>query len=704
MLDVIANHIDQNHITDVNRVLGVFMWVILLSIAGFILFLPFSITEKVQLAVLLIITLPYSLTLRFALIPDIHKKPLLYRASLALGILLIGWLHYILGPYHVQIEIFYPLMIMIVSIFDGWESVLLVTGLSIGANSVVNAALLDFRSTQYAIIQLFSSIGLGVIGFVSGSIGRTLRHALRDATRKNNVLSMIVEANHILTTRDDPEHIFPTLARIIAQGLPVTLCRILLLDDGHHQLTDFGNYLLRAGIDRAAEAGQDYPLDRLPLHARAIEEKRNLIVDVHDPRQPLGEEERDLFFFDDVQTVCIIPIQESGDMKGLISIGEERNPDREPFTAQRLDLLSSLATQMAHTLHTTRLHQRLEDQADRFSVLYDVSKAISRTIEIDDLLELIHQQLTRVLPSDAYFVALYLPEEDVLDLRILIDDQKRYPPQKIPADQGLSGWIVSNHQPLLIKNLAEEVDQLPIDPVVVGQDKVTPSWLGVPLISDEELLGILALASYQTHAFQASDQHLLEQIAQQAALSIKNARHHRDVERQARLDSLTQVYNHGYFIHILQQEARKALQEEHPLSLIMLDIDYFKQYNDTYGHVVGDEVLKLTVRAIENNIKSTDAVGRWGGEEFGIALPEASIDQAEMVAHRIRRTLADLPLQDTAGNPIPKPTISQGIATLPDHSRDIDKLIIIADRALYQAKGRGRDQFKIADRENRPAP
>ncbi len=697
MLDSILNHIDQARAKNVNRVLGIFMWVILLSIAGFILFLPFSTGEKIQLSVLLIITLPYSLTLHFALIPDIHTKPFLYHATLALGTLLIGWLHYILGPYHVQIEIYYPLMIMIVSIFGGWESALLVAAISIGVNYSVNASLVDFRGTQYAIIQIFSSIGLAVIGFISGFIGRTLRDALRNAIRKNRVLSMLVEANHILATKDDLEHIFPTLARIIAQGLPATLCRILLLDKGHDSLIDFGNYPLRPGRDHETVPGQAYALDKLPLHARAIEENRNLIVQVGDPQQPLSQEEMDLLYFNHLQSICVIPIQESGNVKGLISIGEQRSPDREPFTPQRVELLSSLATQMAHTLHTTRLRQALQVQADRLSVLYDVSKAISRTIEIDDLLELIHQQLTRVLPSDAYFVALYLPEEEVLDLRILIDDGKRYPPQKIPADQGLSGWIVSNHQPLLIKNLEEESDQLPIDPVVVGQDKVTPSWLGVPLISEGELLGILAVASYQTNAFQESDQYLLEQIAQQAALSIKNARHHRDVERQARLDSLTQVYNHGHFIHILHQEARKALQEGHPLSLIMLDIDYFKQYNDTYGHVVGDEVLKLTVESIQKHIKSTDAVGRWGGEEFGIALPNATLDQAEKVAHRIRHTLANLPLQDTEGNPIPKPTISQGIATLPDHSREIDELIIIADRALYQAKSRGRDQFMIAE-------
>jgi diguanylate cyclase (GGDEF)-like protein len=127
----------------------------------------------------------------------------------------------------------------------------------------------------------------------------------------------------------------------------------------------------------------------------------------------------------------------------------------------------------------------------------------------------------------------------------------------------------------------------------------------------------------------------------------------------------------------------------------MLDIDHFKLYNDTYGHIVGDEVLRLTVQAIRSHIKKTDTVGRWGGEEFGIVLPNATITQANFVANRIRRTLSELPLFDVKGQTVPKPTISQGIANLPDHTSDADKLVIIADRALYRAKDRGRDQVAV---------
>ncbi len=207
---------------------------------------------------------------------------------------------------------------------------------------------------------------------------------------------------------------------------------------------------------------------------------------------------------------------------------------------------------------------------------------------------------------------------------------------------------------------------------------------------------MLALASYTPNAFDEDDAAILSNVAGQAALAIDNARHHAEVEEQARRDSLTGAYNHGYLLRRLEEEVELARPNQTPVSLIMMDIDYFKQYNDTYGHVVGDEVLCLLVQAIQLHIKKTDVVGRWGGEEFAVALPGTSSRQALMVAERIRGTLASMALSDRDGNPIPKPTVSQGIATFPQDVNSAPELVDVADQALYVAKQRGRDQIMVA--------
>ncbi len=383
----------------------------------------------------------------------------------------------------------------------------------------------------------------------------------------------------------------------------------------------------------------------------------------------------------------------------IVNTGE--GPNKKIYVLNQIPLSDIQGSLIGYTIifhdntESHNLNRNLKDQADRLAVLYEIGKAITSTLKIEDLLELIYNQLSKVISSDAYFVALYLPETHELDIRILIDKGKRYPPTQVDANQGISSWIVTNKKPLLIIDLRKELDDLEVKPIMVGDKRLSRSWLGVPLLVDEKLIGLLAVSNYAPNAFNNADQLLMEQISQQAALSIQNARHYEEANRQAKLDSLTGVSNHKHFIEMLYQETENALRNMIPLSLIMLDIDHFKIYNDTYGHIVGDEVLRLTVQAIQSHIKKSDTVGRWGGEEFGILLPNATITQANMVANRIRRTLSELPLFDVEGQTVPKPTISQGIATIPDHTTSGDDLVIIADRALYRAKERGRDQVAV---------
>lgn len=383
----------------------------------------------------------------------------------------------------------------------------------------------------------------------------------------------------------------------------------------------------------------------------------------------------------------------------VLNVGEGKN--KKIFVLNLSPLSDPNDQLIGHTIvfhNNTESHilnNNLKDQADRLAVLYEIGKAITSTLETSDLLELIYKQLSQIISCDAYFVSIYLPEEHMLDIRILIDQGKRYPPVKVNASEGFSSWIVKNRVPLLIQDLRKEINTIPVKPIMIGDKKLTRSWLGVPMQTDNDLIGLLAVASYQPNVFDEMDQLLLEQIAQQAVLSIQNARIHEEVSRQAKLDSLTGVFNHNHFIERLYKDTESALTTPNPLSLIMLDIDHFKLYNDTYGHVVGDQVLKLTVQAIQSHIKKTDTIGRWGGEEFGVILPNTTISQAKMVTDRIRHTLSELPLFNVEGKTIPKPTISQGIGTLPDHTSDADELVIIADRALYLAKERGRDQVAV---------
>ncbi|MDP3046118.1 MAG: diguanylate cyclase [Chloroflexota bacterium] len=207
---------------------------------------------------------------------------------------------------------------------------------------------------------------------------------------------------------------------------------------------------------------------------------------------------------------------------------------------------------------------------------------------------------------------------------------------------------------------------------------------------------MITVAHASPGAFRESHLRLLTAIAQQVAVAVSNARLHERVREQSLLDSLTQVCNHGELIRRLDAALDHAARSGAPASYIMLDIDHFKEYNDRYGHVTGDSVLKAIVQVIRANIKKADTVGRWGGEEFGIVLPNTDIYQARVVADRIRHTLADTPIQDEKGRTTMKPTVSQGISSFPQFASTTEDLIDQADSALYCAKAKGRDQIVTA--------
>ena len=337
------------------------------------------------------------------------------------------------------------------------------------------------------------------------------------------------------------------------------------------------------------------------------------------------------------------------------------------------------------------LTQTIFQRVERLEAINRVSRTIATTIEVDQVIPLVCASVQEALLADTYFVGLL--NGDCLRLELFYDDGEFFPPLEIPVDNNLVGWVIKNRKSLLLYDLPSELPEMGISALEMGQPRSSLSWLGTPIGIGKHLLGIMAVASYQKYAFDKADLELLENIANQTALVIDNAYQYAEVERQARLDSLTQVFNRGQLMYHLQENVQYALTSHAPLSLIMLDVDYFKQYNDNYGHIAGDQALTRLVEVIRQYIRSTDILCRWGGEEFVILLPDTGGLQATQVAERIRMTLRTLTISTIDEETIPVPTVSQGIAIFSEVDSG-EKLLDLADQRLYLAKGRGRDQIE----------
>ncbi len=659
-------------------------------------------SQQPRILILLLLAASYVWLFFHVLLPRYHARPWIKYVPMIVNLTFASVVQYLLGAV-LNIELIYAAIIVSVGIRLG-RSVALVAAVLSTIASILIGYLRSESWLVFLLPRIFDLVVYLLVGYLAATLAETIRRQANELTRHNHALALLVETNTIVATALDFQSMMPRLAEKIATGIPVTLCSVCLVENETGNLIVLGVYPLRPLTGWHKGVGQSLSLEDLKWHRKVVETGQPSVIRQDDSAMAMDEKERAAMFFDGIQSACLVPMTLENRVVGVISVGEARRWEQQSFDQEKVNLVQSIAGQATASINNIQLHGQVQNQLKRLAVLNEVARAIGSTIEMDQLLELIYQQLSRVIATDTYYVVLHEANSDVIDIRVIIDEGVRFPPVQVPYGEGLAGYVLEQRKPLLIRHLSMEMDSLPIKPKIIGQDKISESWLGLPIVVSDHFTGVLVVASYKPNAFDEKDVELLKTIAGQAAIALDNARHHAQVEEQARRDSLTGVYNHGFLLKRLEEEVERARKERQPVSLIMLDIDHFKAYNDSFGHVVGDEVLRLIVQAIQTHVKQTDVVGRWGGEEFGVILPSAATEQARAVAERIRETLMNLPLVGRDSQPIPKPTVSQGIATLPDHAAEASELIDLADRTLYEAKGQGRDQIIVAQTPSQPSP
>ena len=211
----------------------------------------------------------------------------------------------------------------------------------------------------------------------------------------------------------------------------------------------------------------------------------------------------------------------------------------------------------------------------------------------------------------------------------------------------------------------------------------------LPMLYEKDLLGMLTFISEKTDALNPYQIEIIEVLGNQASTSIANARFHAEIERLAITDGLTGIFNHRHLQERLSQEFSRLERFTEPLSILILDIDHFKEINDTYGHPVGDSVLKGVVDVIKKTIRNIDIPARYGGEEFAVILLGTGAHGALNIAERLRKAVMNRTF--SAVNQTFKVTVSIGISTCPNDGKRKEEIIEKADKALYHAKNSGRN-------------
>ena len=287
-------------------------------------------------------------------------------------------------------------------------------------------------------------------------------------------------------------------------------------------------------------------------------------------------------------------------------------------------------------------------------------------------------------------------EIDIQEIFDSIHNDPRIRSFAYPGDSGYITRIFRNRVPLRI-DVLQSVDIPPNNQDTTPSRNLHPeaanSAIAAPLILNLQVLGAISLESTQKSAFTNADLHLLEIFASFAALAIHNHQLKTNLERMEAIDPLTKTYNRRGFQPMAEREIQRALRFDRPLSVMLIDIDHFKQINDEHGFVAGDKILQTVSEQISNNVRKIDVIGRYGGDEFILLLPETDLFGAMAVAERVRARITNTPVLHE--NTQIQITICLGVVKFISKHETLDALFKRAEDALKKAKTCGTNRIEI---------
>lgn len=341
-----------------------------------------------------------------------------------------------------------------------------------------------------------------------------------------------------------------------------------------------------------------------------------------------------------------------------------------------------------------RTREKAEHLLGQYQALYTLGLNLTRSQSLDALYVSILNNARLLTRTPAASIAVFHEKRGEMSLeaaRGLGHLPAKRPTWKVRKG-GLSSYILNQKDPVVIR----EVHGAPACDHPMLTKRRNGSLIGIPLSTERKLLGILYVHHFQKREFPEGDISALNLLSGMAAMAIEKGQILESTRRQAITDELTGLYNHRFFLQQLYVEFSRAKRYHRKLSLIMLDIDFFKFYNDTNGHLMGNRVLKQLAALLKEACRQVDVVARYGGEEFVIVMPETDRKSGLVFAERLRWHVEAFHFPKQEKQPAGNLTISLGLATYPDDAEKPYELIDQADRALYIGKRTGRNRVGVA--------
>jgi len=503
-------------------------------------------------------------------------------------------------------------------------------------------------------------------------------------------LFTISQANKVFVAHHDDLELAEILLSVIVERINVQKSCLLLLDEDYQVY----RVKLAKGFDRDDLKSVRYKKREGLFWRMVLNGEPFSVLDIEgNVRFPQIFKENNLEM---LQSCYWVPLKTKENVVGIITI------DARDLRDPELSFLSLLASQAAVAFESAQLYKkleqatlRLEKQMHNLSILYDVGKALNFIDDLTKLLALILDRGIDIAESQRGSLMLYDEKTDELVVRVVRGIDKETEDKIISGEiqctrikngEGVAGRVFSTAEPIIINKTKEDPRFMELKTSRVD------NILCVPLKVYDECIGVINITNKKNNElFTKDDLGIVTALANQAAVAINNAR----LYELAVTDSLTKVLIRRHFMQRLDDELRRSKRYHHTLSLVMVDLDNYKEINDTYGHQAGDRVLMEIAKIFKKSVRTTDLVGRYGGDEFCFALPETPVDGALIFCERLRQKIENTQLSFESF--LIKRTISCGIATYPTHTEDMHELFKLADMALFKAKRDGRNKTVIFD-------
>lgn len=368
------------------------------------------------------------------------------------------------------------------------------------------------------------------------------------------------------------------------------------------------------------------------------------------------------------------------------------------------------------TVELNSKNKELQQLYDTIGIISEIGRDITSTLDLEEVFNKIYDNFNTLMDASYLGISLYDKKTKIVSYPMFISDGERqnFEDTSIDDVNSLSAWCIRNKKDIFINDYLNEYRQYKEDPMEQRHGTLAQSILFVPLIAEGKIIGSVTAQSADRGAYTSHHLDMLKTLAAYTAIAIRNGQEsdqleleihqrkeaqreletlNRQLSEMSYMDALTKIPNRRHFVDALNRELHRSIRESEPLSVILIDLDKFKEYNDNYGHTAGDTCLESVARILENSLKrKTDFVARYGGDEFVAVLPNTDLEGAKLVAQDMRTNVELAEIEHKYSTVSPLVSITLGIASsIPTEEMTLERIVQLADQALYTAKDMGRN-------------